>query len=229
MAESNKLIEARRILQSYIKLNNLRNTPERKAVLEAVFVVSAPFTVDSVKEYLDNVYPVTRVTVYNNLECFFQAGIIIKRSSSGYRGIEYETSVQTLPHHNLCCTNCQQVFEFKDSSIKRFFEGKKYKKFTMTNCAVMIFGICAKCQSKIAREKRKQFLEAEQKKQLDLKKKAERKHKAELKKIEQKRKVELKKAEQKRKVEEREAELRRAKELRTKERKKKLNKNNKKQ
>lgn len=155
MAENSKLIEARRILQEYIKLKNLRNTPERKAVLEAIYVVPTPFTVDSVKEYLETVLPVTRTTVYNNLECFFQAGIIVKRNSNT-RGTEYETCVQTQTHHNLCCTNCQQVFEFRDASIKRFFEGKRYKQFKMTNCTVMIYGICAKCQSKIAREKSKQ-------------------------------------------------------------------------
>ncbi|MBR6893511.1 MAG: transcriptional repressor [Bacteroidaceae bacterium] len=210
MAESRQLNEARRILQEYIKLKNLRNTPERKAVLEAIYVVPAPFTVDSVKEYLDEVYPVTRVTVYNNLELFFHIGIIVKRTS-GSRGQEYETCVLTLTHHNLCCTNCQQVFEFRDSSIMRFFEGKRYKKFKMTNCAVMIYGICSKCQAKIAREKRRQLKLEEKRKLLEQKRQAEQKKKAELRREERKRQAEL------------------MKQLRAKAKKQKTEQNNKKQ
>lgn len=221
MAESRQLNEARRILQEYIKLKNLRNTPERKAVLEAIYVVPAPFTVDSVKEYLDEVYPVTRVTVYNNLELFFHIGIIVKRTS-GSRGQEYETCVLTLTHHNLCCTNCQQVFEFRDSSIMRFFEGKRYKKFKMTNCAVMIYGICSKCQAKIAREKRRQLKLEEKRKLLEQKRLAEQKKKAELRKEERKRQAELRREERKR-----QAEL--MKQLRAKAKKQKTEQNNKKQ
>ena len=221
MAESRQLNEARRILQEYIKLKNLRNTPERKAVLEAIYVVPAPFTVDYVKEYLDEVYPVTRVTVYNNLELFFHIGIIVKRTS-GSRGQEYETCVLTLTHHNLCCTNCQQVFEFRDSSIMRFFEGKRYKKFKMTNCAVMIYGICSKCQAKIAREKRRQLKLEEKRKLLEQKRLAEQKKKAELRKAERMKQADLRREERKR-----QAEL--MKQLRAKAKKQKTEQNNKKQ
>ena len=232
MAESRQLNEARRLLQEYIKLKNLRNTPERKAVLEAIYVVPAPFTVDSVKEYLDTVYPVTRVTVYNNLELFFHIGIIVKRTS-GSRGQEYETCVLALTHHNLCCTNCQQVFEFRDSSIMRFFEGKRYKKFKMTNCAVMIYGICSKCQAKIAREKRRQLKLEEKRKLLEQKRQAELKKKAELRKAERRKQAELRKAERKRQIElrreERKKQAELMKQLRAKAKKQKTEQNNKKQ
>lgn len=183
MADSKQQNEARRILQEYIKLRSLRNTPERKAVLEAIFAVPGPFTVDIIKEYLDTVYPVSRATVYNNLELFFQAGIIVKRTM-GSKGQEFEVCVMTLTHHNLCCTNCQQMFEFKDASIMRFFEEKKYKKFKMTNCAVMIYGICSKCQARIAREKRKQVKLEEKKLLLAYKKETEQKRKADQRKAE---------------------------------------------
>ena len=69
----------------------------------------------------------------------------------------------------------------------RFFEEKKYKKFKMTNCAVMIYGICSKCQARIAREKRKQVKLEEKKLLLAYKKETEQKRKAEQRKAELKR------------------------------------------
>ncbi|MBO4564530.1 MAG: transcriptional repressor [Bacteroidaceae bacterium] len=155
MIENTRLAEAQQILHNYIKLKGLRNTPERQKILEIVYSVNTPFTVDMVWEYLQDEYRVTRVTVYNSLELFFKAGLVIKRSN-GNEGMEYEACVQTQTHHNMCCTICNQLFEFKDPSIAAFLGLKRYKKFKMTNCSVMIYGICAKCQAKINREKRKQ-------------------------------------------------------------------------
>jgi len=155
MSENSRLAEAQQILHDYIKLKGLRNTPERKKILETVYSVNTPFTVDMVWEYLTEEYRVTRVTVYNNLELFFKAGFVIKRSN-GNEGMEYEACVQTQTHHNMCCTICNQLFEFKDPSIAMFLSKKRYRKFKMTNCSVMIYGICSRCQAKINREKRKQ-------------------------------------------------------------------------
>lgn len=155
MGENTRLAEAQKILQEYIKLKRLRNTPERQAVLTAVYSVGTPFTIDSLWEYICDELRVTRVTVYNNLELFFRAGLVIKRPN-GSIGMEYEACVQTQTHHNMCCTVCRQLFEFKDPTIAMFLGQKKYRKFKMTNCSVMIYGICSKCQAKMNREKRKQ-------------------------------------------------------------------------
>jgi len=154
MPDNNRLEEARQILQEYIKRKHLRNTPERNAVLEATYSVGSSFTVDQLKDYLDDILPVTRVTVYNNLELLFRAGIVIKRPI-GALGVEYEACIQTQTHHHLVCTVCGQIFEFKDTSIEPFFGQKRYKKFKMTHCSVVIYGVCSRCQSRINREKRK--------------------------------------------------------------------------
>ena len=158
MSENTRLAEAQQILRNYINLKRLRNTPERQKILETVYSVNLPFTDDMIWDYLQEEFPVTRVTVYNNLELFFKAGLVIKRSN-GNEGVEYEACIQTQTHHNMCCTICNQLFEFKDPTIQLFLSQKKYKKFKMTNCSVMIYGICAKCQAKINREKRKQKIQ----------------------------------------------------------------------
>ncbi len=154
MGESIKLVQAKQILIDYIKMKKMRITPERMAVLEAAYSVNTPFTIDQLKNYMDEVLQVNRVTVYNNLELFFKLGLVIKHPIGGGT-YEYEACIQTTTHHHLVCNVCNQVFEFKDASVERFFTEKKYKKFKMTNCSVLIFGVCNKCQSKISREKRK--------------------------------------------------------------------------
>lgn len=153
MKENNKLKQARQLLVDHIKTKGMRVTPERLAVLEAAFSFDTPFTVDNMKEYLDDVYPVSRQTIYNNLELFFQLGIVLKRPI-GNGAVEYETCFMTQTHHHLVCKQCGQIFEFRDSSIEQFLIQKRYKRFKMTNCAVVIYGLCNKCQVKMNRDKR---------------------------------------------------------------------------
>lgn len=154
MGENGKLTQARQILLDYIKMKKMRVTPERTAVLEAAYAVNTPFTIDQLKTYMDDILPVSRVTVYNSLELFFKLGLVIKHPIGGGT-FEYEACVQTTTHHHLVCNVCDQVFEFRDASIEKFFTDKKYRKFKMTNCSVLIYGVCNKCQGKLNREKRK--------------------------------------------------------------------------
>ena len=155
MKENQRLKQARDLLTDYVRMKGMRMTPERIAILEAAYVFDTPFTIDLMKEYLDHVYPVTRQTVYNNLELFFQIGIVMKRPI-GSGAVEYETCFLTQTHHHLVCKSCGQIFEFKDSSIEPFLAQKRYKQFKMTNCTVVIYGLCKKCQGKINRKRRKQ-------------------------------------------------------------------------
>lgn len=154
MTELNKLQQAKELLTEHVRMKGKRMTPERIAVLEAAYSFDTPFTIDQLKEYLSDIYPVTRQTVYNNLEFFFQIGIVIKRPIGG-GAVEYETCFQEQTHHHLVCKACGQIFEFRDASIEQFLLEKRYKRFKMTNSSVVIYGLCSKCQSKINRERRK--------------------------------------------------------------------------
>ena len=59
------LAAARLQLDSYLEMNNHRKTPERYAILEAVFGINAHFSLDELSTYLENekVFPVSRPTL----------------------------------------------------------------------------------------------------------------------------------------------------------------------
>ena len=157
MKDSDKLAQAMDFLTEYIRMRGQRMTPERKAVLEAAYTFDTPFTVALMKEYLDNVFPITRQTIHNTLDFFYKIGLVLKRPI-GSSTVEYETCFMTQTHHHLVCKTCGQVFEFRDASIELFLQQKRYKRFKMSDCSVVIYGTCNKCQSKLNRDKRKQKL-----------------------------------------------------------------------
>ena len=61
-----------RILDNYLEMNNHRKTPERYAILRAVYGMEGHFTLDELGEKLteDYKFPVSRATLYNTLNLF---------------------------------------------------------------------------------------------------------------------------------------------------------------
>ena len=56
----------RNLLTSYLEQNNLRKTPERFAILDAVYDIDEHFTLEELSEKLNNEerFPVSRATLY---------------------------------------------------------------------------------------------------------------------------------------------------------------------
>ena len=73
MRESDKAT-VRNILTNYLELNNQRKTPERYAILDAVYSMEGHFTLDELGDKLNGElrFPVSRATLYNTLKLFME-------------------------------------------------------------------------------------------------------------------------------------------------------------
>ena len=73
MRESDKAT-VRNILTSYLELNNHRKTPERYAILDAVYSMVGHFTLEELGEKLNGElrFPVSRATLYNTLKLYVE-------------------------------------------------------------------------------------------------------------------------------------------------------------
>ena len=76
-----------RILDSYLEMNNHRKTPERYAILRAVYNTNGHFTLDELGEKLMKEYkfPVSRATLYNTLNLFMELRLVIRHRFQGTR------------------------------------------------------------------------------------------------------------------------------------------------
>jgi Fur family ferric uptake transcriptional regulator len=74
-----------RILDNYLEMNNHRKTPERYAILQAVYSMGDHFTLDELGEKLSNDYkfPVSRATLYNTLNLFMELRLVIRHRFQG--------------------------------------------------------------------------------------------------------------------------------------------------
>ena len=144
-----------RILDSYLEMNNHRKTPERYAILRAVYSMNGHFTLDElgVKLSADYKFPVSRATLYNTLNLFMELRLVIRHRFQGTT--KYETCQGGNNHCHQICTVCGKVTEIKAPEVASLIEALHLKRFRKDGFSLYIYGICSSCQSAITRKSKK--------------------------------------------------------------------------
>ncbi len=105
------------------------------------------FTVEAVYEALKNIdEDIGIATVYRILTQFESVGLVKKlRFEDGHSIYELQTGEH---HDHLVCVKCRFVEEFCDDVIEeRLQRIEKNKQFSMTEHALVIYGVCKNCRS----------------------------------------------------------------------------------
>lgn len=143
------------ILDSYLEKNNHRKTPERYAILKAVYSTDGHFTLDELGEKLmaDYKFPVSRATLYNTLNLFMELRLVIRHRFQG--STRYEACYNNESHCHQICTVCGRVTEVKSPEITEAIDSLKLKRFRKDGYSLYIYGICSTCQASITRKSKK--------------------------------------------------------------------------
>ena len=144
-----------RILDNYLEMNNHRKTPERYAILRAVYDMDGHFTLDELGEKLAEAYkfPVSRATLYNTLNLFMELRLVIRHRFQGTT--KYESCYADNDHCHQICTVCGKVCEVKAPEVSRAIDEMHLKRFRKDVFSLYIYGICSTCQSAITRKSKK--------------------------------------------------------------------------
>ena len=142
-----------RILDSYLEMNNHRKTPERYAILRAVYNIDGHFTLDELGEKLAQEYkfPVSRATLYNTLNLFMELRLVIRHRFQGTT--KYEACYDNNSHCHQMCTVCGKVTEVTSPEITQAIDDLHLKRFRKDGFTLYIYGICSTCQGKLTRQK----------------------------------------------------------------------------
>ena len=141
-----------RILDSYLEMNNHRKTPERYAILRAVYSTNGHFTLDELGEKLSREYkfPVSRATLYNTLNLFMELRLVIRHRFQG--STKYEACYDNNSHCHQMCTVCGKVTEVSSPEITQAINDLHLKRFRKDGFTLYVYGICSTCQARITRQ-----------------------------------------------------------------------------
>jgi Fur family ferric uptake transcriptional regulator len=143
------------ILDNYLEMNNHRKTPERYAILRAVYSMDGHFTIDELGAKLaeNDKFPVSRATLYNTLNLFMELRLVIRHRFQGTT--KYEACRSDNNHCHQICTVCGKVTEVKTPEVTEAIEQIHLKRFRKDGYTLYIYGICSSCQANITRQKKK--------------------------------------------------------------------------
>lgn len=142
------------ILDGYLEMNNHRKTPERYAILHAVYDMNGHFTLEELGTKLaqDDKFPVSRATLYNTLNLFLELRLVIRHRFQGTT--KYEACYDNNSHCHQMCTVCGKVTEVKAPEVTQVIEELHLKRFRKDGFTLYIYGICSTCQARITRQKK---------------------------------------------------------------------------
>ena len=143
------------ILDNYLEMNNHRKTPERYAILRAVYNMVGHFTLDElgVKLAEEDKFPVSRATLYNTLNLFLELRLVIRHRFQGTT--KYEAYRSGSNHCHQICTVCGKVTEVDVPDVVESIEALHLKRFRKDGFSLYIYGICSVCQGAITRKSKK--------------------------------------------------------------------------
>ena len=141
-----------RILDNYLEMNGHRKTPERYAILRAVYSMGEHFTLDELGQKLsdEDRFPVSRATLYNTLNLFMELRLVIRHRFQGTT--KYEACYAGDSHCHQICTVCGRVTEVKSLEITETINQMHLKRFRKDGYTLYIYGICSTCQSAMTRK-----------------------------------------------------------------------------
>ena len=147
--------KVRDILDNYLDNNRHRKTPERYAILDAVYSIAGHFTLEELSKVLETRnFRVSRATLYNTMKLFIELRLVIRHRFIGQT--KYEGCYKNENHIHQVCTVCGKVDEVQSPNIIDAIKDSHFHKFRKDGFTLYIYGVCSKCQQRLTRLRKKQ-------------------------------------------------------------------------
>ena len=135
-------------LETYIRNNGLRHTPERYTLLRHVCALEQPFGMVTLVNAVANEH-ISLGTIYNTVNLLVSAQILhCINKRYGRKQSECELMTKSVVRMELVCTRCGRVSRFRDVAVENIVRIRKYSNFTMSGCSLYVYGMCKTCKRK---------------------------------------------------------------------------------
>ncbi len=129
-------------LRKSLMKNNLKVTPQRLAVLEALSKLENHPTTENIIQFVKEHHPNIAIgTVYNILDAFVVKGIV-KKVKTDRDIMRYDAITEN--HHHLYCFRSDRIEDYYDEDldqiIRKYFEKKHIPNFSIDDIKLQIIG-----------------------------------------------------------------------------------------
>lgn len=138
---------------NYLKVNKMRCTPERYAILRAIYSMNGSFNVDMLLKHMEEneKFRVSKATVYNTLSLLSDADFVMRQQLGKTTRYEKFNGRKA----RLICTCCHKVIDVNNLDLTETLTNN-IKKFHLTHYSLSAYGLCARCHNAARRRKLKE-------------------------------------------------------------------------
>jgi len=120
----------------------LKVTPQRIAILEAIYCLDNHPTAEMIMDFIKDKYPgIASGTIYKVLDVFLEKGLI-KKVKTDQEVMRYDGILKN--HHHLYCTETEQILDYRneelDRLLDRFFMENGIRDFEVKEIKLQING-----------------------------------------------------------------------------------------
>lgn len=153
------LASLRERLTRYMEERAMRKTPERYEILRAAGLANGIFTIDGLMKIMqeEGTFQVSRATVFNTMELFCDAGLVIKHPLA--TAAHYELRTDGTPKAYSICRQCNTITRVSTSTAKLALQNLHIRYFSAEDKLLYIHGLCRKCQAKNRQEEKRKRLQ----------------------------------------------------------------------
>lgn len=145
---------AHETLEAYLHERNLRVTPERVAMVDAVLDLPEHFTIEDLSNCLTECrFRVSLATLYNNMDMFVDAGILTRHTFGSV--MQYERRLGMEPHLHRVCKVCGEVKNLTNDRWMRMVQQTTIRGFKCDFYQLYVYGTCSKCAAALRRKNKK--------------------------------------------------------------------------
>lgn len=144
----------KKVFNEYLSANGHRKTPERFAILDAIYSIEGHFTVDMLQEMMEGSnFRVSRATLYNTILLLMDSQLVVRLQFGN--SSQYEKLYNSGMHLHLFCTQCGKITEIHDTNLQRIISETKFPHFNTSHFSLYMYGLCSRCDRANKRKKKK--------------------------------------------------------------------------
>ena len=139
-------------LTQYMVDKAMRKTPERYEILRVAGLANGIFTIDGLMQLMKEhgKFQVSRATIFNTMELFCNAGLVIKHPLA--TAAHYELRTDCTPKAYIICRQCNTITKTSTSTAKLALQNLHVRYFAIEDKLLYMHGLCRKCQAKNRRQ-----------------------------------------------------------------------------
>jgi Fur family ferric uptake transcriptional regulator len=138
--------------RDFLQANDLRQTRERFAILEAIYNINGTFTIEDLQKVMaETHFHVSTATLYNTTLLLVSANLLVRHPFSSSSAV-FERIYDDHPRTYQVCNHCHHITLIKSRELSAAVQSYKPRRFNISHRITYIYGICPKCE-RIIRQK----------------------------------------------------------------------------